>query len=134
MKSSFSIHWKRSKQPRKQRKYRFNAPLHIKREFLAANLAKPLKEKYGTKNLTVRKGDKVKILRGQYKGKIGKIENVDLKKERIFVQGADRAKRDGSKAFYPIHPSNVQLQELNLDDKKRKASLTRKEKDGKKPH
>jgi len=34
MKKIFSTHWKASKQPRKQRKYRAKAPLHIKRKFL----------------------------------------------------------------------------------------------------
>jgi large subunit ribosomal protein L24 len=125
MKQSFSPHWIRSKQPRKQRKYRFNAPLHIKREFFSALLSKELRKKYGTKHIIVKKGDKVKILRGQYKNKIGKVEKVNLKRERIFVQGAERTKKDGSKSFYPIHPSKVQIQEMVLDDKKRKKSLER---------
>tara|TARA_Y100000310_G_C20629550_1_gene787855 strand:- start:599 stop:1000 length:402 start_codon:yes stop_codon:yes gene_type:complete len=133
MKKDFSIQWKSSKQPRKQRKYRHNAPLHIKREFLAAPLSKELSKKHEKKNVIVRKGDKVKIMRGQYKNKVGKVEKVSIGNERIFVQGAERTKRDGTKAFYPIHPSKVMIQELVSGDKKRKASLERKE-NGKKPH
>jgi len=42
MKQKFSTTWKASKQPRKQRKYSANAPLHIKRKMLSANLSKTL--------------------------------------------------------------------------------------------
>ena len=42
MKKIFSKHWKSSKQPRKQRKYRAKAPLHIKRKLLNVNLSKEL--------------------------------------------------------------------------------------------
>ena len=29
----------------------------------------------------------------------------------------------GSKAYYPIHPSNVIIEEINLDDKRRRTKL-----------
>ena len=84
MKNKFSRSWISSVQVRKQRKYRHNAPLHIKGKFLNANLAKPLREKYGVRSFRLRKGDKVKIMRGQFKGKEGKIEFVDITKTKIF--------------------------------------------------
>lgn len=123
MKQQFSPHWKNSAQPRKQRKYRYNAPLHIKQKFLAAPLAEALQKKYGKKTAHVRKGDVVKVLRGQFRGQRGKVENVDLKRSRIFVEGAHVLKRDGAKASYPIHPSKVRVEELVLDDKKRRAKF-----------
>ena len=119
MKSMFSIHWLSSIQPRKQRKYRNNAPLHTRGSFLHANLAKDLREKYGMRSLRVRTGDKVKILRGQFKGVEGLVERVDLARERIFVKNAELAKKDGGKVNYPIHPSNVILTTVTTDDKKR---------------
>jgi len=67
MKQKFSTTWKASKQPRKQRKYSANAPLHIKRKMLSANLSKPLREKHKIRNIEVRKGDKVIIMRGKFK-------------------------------------------------------------------
>ena len=54
MKSIFSLSWIRSKQPRKQRKYRHNAPLHIKKKFISVNFTKELREKY-TKGLSKKK-------------------------------------------------------------------------------
>ncbi len=128
MKKDFSKSWKSSKQPRKQRKYRANAPLHIKRKFLSAPLSKELKKKYNKKSLPIRKEDKVKIMRGQFKKKEGKVTHTDVKKTRIHVDGMQVTKRDGSKAFYGIHPSNVMLTELNLSDKERKKIIERTQK------
>ncbi|MEM4756007.1 MAG: 50S ribosomal protein L24 [Candidatus Woesearchaeota archaeon] len=121
MKNRFSRSWKSSKQPRKQRKYQANAPLHLKGKFLAASLSKALRQKYGIRSLRIRKGDTVKILRGQFKGKITQVTKVLLKRTRIYLADAYQLKKDGSKSFYPVHPSNVQLVELQLDDKKRLA-------------
>ena len=126
MKKQFSKHWKASKQPRKQRKYRAKAPLHIKRKFLSANLSKELKKKYQRKSFSVRKGDTVKILRGNFKKKTGKINNVNLKRTRVSIEGIQRAKKDGTKVEVFFHPSNLQIRELNLDDKERLKSVERK--------
>tara|TARA_Y100000310_G_scaffold280104_1_gene299615 strand:- start:815 stop:1207 length:393 start_codon:yes stop_codon:yes gene_type:complete len=119
MKSAFSPDWKSSKNVRKQRKYIANAPLNIKQKFIAAPLSKSLREKHKMKTMTIRKGDKVKIMRGQFKSKTGKIESVMLKKTRATVDSIFFNKKDGAKAFHPIHPSNLQITELNTDDKRR---------------
>ena len=126
MKKLFSKHWKSSKQPRKQRKYLAKAPLHIKHKFLGAHLSKELKSKYKIRSLPVRKEDEVIIKRGQFRGLRGKIEKVLLKRTRIYVVGAQINKKDGSKAYYPIHPSNVIITDLNLKDKERIKILERK--------
>ncbi|OIO62228.1 50S ribosomal protein L24 [Candidatus Woesearchaeota archaeon CG_4_10_14_0_2_um_filter_33_10] len=140
MKKKFSREWIRSKQPRKQRKYNYNAPLHIKGKFMAAHLSKDLMKKYNRRSIRVRKGDKVILLRGQFKKKKGNVERVDLKKSKVYISGVEMIKKDGTKVFYPIHPSNLVVTELNLDDKKRiavankskKADKIIKEQEGKK--
>ena len=119
MKQKFSTKWNASKQPRKQRKYLANAPLHIKKKMMGCNLNKKLREKYGKRTIGVRKGDVVKILRGSFKGKEGKIGVVQLKKRRVAVDGVQRQKKDGTKINVWLSPSSLQIQELNLDDKKR---------------
>lgn len=126
MKRKFTKSWKSSKQPRKQRKYQLNAPLNIKHRFLSAMLSKQLKEKYPMRNIPVRKGDIVKVLRGQFKKKSGKITKIFLKKTKVNVEGMDLIKKDGSKVPYLIHPSNLMITELNLEDKKRQKALTKK--------
>jgi len=125
MKKKFSIKWKSSKQPRKQRKYRYNAPLHILHKLMASHLSKELIKKYKKRSIVIRKGDKVKIVRGQFYGKTGKIERVDLKGQRVYVEGIQVVSKTGNKSFYPIHPSNLIILELNLSDKIRKAKLER---------
>jgi large subunit ribosomal protein L24 len=119
MEKEFSTSWKASKQPRKQRKFRFNAPLHIRGRMIISPLSKDLRKKYGMRSLRVKKGDKVKIMRGQFKGKEGKVDKVDLKKYKIIIDKAEVVKKDGSKTFYPIDPSNVMIIDANSDDKKR---------------
>jgi len=126
MKNKFSRSWKASKKPRKQRKYRYQAPLHIKQKFMIARLSKELQKKYNIKRIQVKKGDTVKIMRGQFQKKTGKVNAVNLKKERVFVENAHYIKKDGAKSFYPIHPSNLLITELIIEDKKRKNKLERK--------
>ncbi|MBI4447357.1 50S ribosomal protein L24 [Candidatus Woesearchaeota archaeon] len=126
MESNWSRSWKSSVQPRKQRAFVRNAPLHVKQKLLAAHLTKELMKKYKMRSITVRAGDKVKVVRGQFKSKTGKITKVSLQKSRVYVEGAEQIKKDGTKALYPIHPSNLIVMDLLLDDKKRKKTLERK--------
>lgn len=128
MKKEFINSWKRSVQPRKQIKYRANAPLHIKRKFLSARLSKELTKKYGIRNIVLRKGDRVKIAVGNWKNLVGKIDHTDTKKGKIFVEGTERKKTDGTNSLYPIEPSNVIVIDFNIDDKKRKAIIDRRQK------
>lgn len=119
MKSQFSTAWIASRQPRKQRKYVYNAPLHVKHSFLSAHLSKDLRAKHKRRNLPLRKGDEVIVMRGTFAGKKAKVSNVDLKRTRAMLEGITRPKRDGSKVNVFFHPSNLQIITLTLDDKQR---------------
>ena len=119
MKNKFSNSWKSSKQPRKQRKYLANAPMHLKKKFVSVNLSKDLRKKYGKRNVPVKKGDKVKVMRGKFKDKEGKITEVNLKKSRVKMEGIQMTKSDGSKTSVRLQPSNLQIIELNMEGKNR---------------
>ncbi|HLC63467.1 MAG TPA: 50S ribosomal protein L24 [Candidatus Nanoarchaeia archaeon] len=123
MKKEFSHSWISSRKPRKQRKYRHNAPLNLRHKMLSSHLSKELKKKYGIRNLQIRKGDLVKIVRGQYKKKTGKVERISITRYKVYVSGAEHVKKSGEKASYPIDPSNLIITELNLDDKQRSIKL-----------
>jgi large subunit ribosomal protein L24 len=123
---------KRVKNPGKQRKRLFNAPAHIRHKIMSAPLSRELAASRGAKTLPVRKGDTVRIMRGDNKGFEGKVSRVALKEYRIYMEGLTREKVDGTNIFLPIHPSKVQIRNLNLDDKWRKDILTRK-KEAEKP-
>ncbi len=117
---------KRVKNPGKQSKRLFNAPAHIRHKLMAAPLSSELAASRGAKTLPVRKGDTVRIERGDNKGFEGKVSRVDLKTYRIFLEGLTREKVDGTNIFISVHPSKVQIRNLNLDDKWRKDILGRK--------
>ena len=51
--------------------------------------------------------------------KQGKIIRINTKKSRVEIEGIQIKKQDGSKVNVKLHPSNLQIIELNLDDKKR---------------
>ena len=119
VKSKFSKTWKSSKQPRKQRKYLHNAPLHLRHKLMASTLSKDLRKKYGIRNIEVRKGDEVKVMRGKFKKKTGKIGKVDITRTRISIDGIERAKKEGSKIPVWFHPSKIMIINLDLEDRKR---------------
>ena len=119
--------------PTKQRKMLFNAPAHVRHKLLAAHLSQSLNASHGVKSLAVRKGDTVRVMRGDHRGVEGKVTRVDLSKYRVYVEGLTREKVDGTTVFLPVHPSKVVITRLNLDDKWRKKILETKKGRGKKP-
>jgi len=126
MKQKFSTKWIASKQPRKQRKYRYNLPLHLRHKLLSANLSKDLRKKYSRRSFPLRKSDTVKIMRGKFKKKTGKVSIVNLSKLKVAIEGVQVQKKDGTKVNIYFDPSNLQIIELNLEDTERTKSLGRK--------
>jgi len=118
----YSKHWASSTKARKQRKLRGNLPLHLRKKLVRAHLSKTLRQTHKKRSVAVRVGDKVTILRGQFRKKSGKIERVDRKKIRLFIEGIDIVKKDGTKALFPVHPSNVLLIELAVDKRRFEAT------------
>jgi large subunit ribosomal protein L24 len=127
MKRKFSPSWKSSKQPRKQRKYRYNAPLHIKGKFVNAHLSAELRKKCGKRSIRLRTGDKIKVMSGGFKGQVSKVERISLKDQRVYITKIENVKKDGTKRLVAVHPSNLMIIELALDDKIRQAKMEKKE-------
>lgn len=125
MSKEFSIHWKSSKNPSKQRKYRKNAPLHIKHKMLAAHLSKDLRNQYKVRALPLRVGDKVKVMRGKFKGTEGKIDKVYLKQLKVSVDSIRVTNKKGTKVAFKIRPSALMITELNLSDNRRVKALNK---------
>jgi large subunit ribosomal protein L24 len=93
---------------------------------MAAPLSHELAASKKAKSLPVRKGDTVRVVRGDHIGFEGKVNRVDLKNYRIFLEGLTREKVDGTNIFVSVHPSKVIIKNLKLDDKWRKVILERK--------
>ncbi len=127
---SFARTWGRSSQPRKQRLYIYNAPLHVKQTFRGVHLSRELRAKYGLRTLSVRKGDTVKVMRGQFAKKEGKVERVDLTNGKVFVYGVEAIKKDGTKLPLGIHPSNLLLVVAEMSDARRREKVETSLKNG----
>lgn len=118
MKQDFTTKWTASKQPRKQRKYLHNLPLHLKQKLMAATLSKELRKKHGMRNIELRKGDEVVVMRGKFVKKQGKIVDVDRKNTRVTVENIQNTKKDGNKVNVWFRPSKLKIVTL-VEDKKR---------------
>ena len=108
-----------SKQPRKQRKALYNAPAHARGKHLSATLSKDLREKLGKRSLPIRSGDKVSVLRGDFKGHEGKVLDVDYGSYKVTIEEVTLSKPDGTATFLPVDPSNLMIIEADMDDDRR---------------
>jgi len=115
----------KSKKPKKQRKFLYEADLHLRHKLLSAHLSQDLRKKYGRRSFPIRKGDEVEVMRGEFKKHKGRVTKVDLKKYKIYVSGIIQKKVDGTEVQRPIHPSNLRIIKLNLEDDERIKALKR---------
>ena len=117
-----------SVQPRKQRRARREAPLHARQKLVHAHVSKDARERnrIERRSAAVREGDKVKIMRGKFRGHAGKVTEVDLKSLKVYVEGAVARKAKGQEVLVAIEPSNLCITEFDFSDKRRKAILERK--------
>ncbi len=113
------------KSPRKQRKLIYKSPIHSHKNMLKCRLDQFLREQYSMRSLVPKKGDLVRIMRGQFRDTEGKIVGVNYSKIRLFIDNATTTKADGTEIQVPIHPSNCMLVKLELDNE-RKSILERK--------
>jgi large subunit ribosomal protein L24 len=92
-------------------------------KMLGAALADELREQYKKSTARVVKGDSVMVVRGEYKGRGGKVEEVNTERGTLHIEGMQREKIRGGQVKVPIHASNVKITALNLEDKQRSNRL-----------
>ncbi|MGI0049821.1 MAG: 50S ribosomal protein L24 [Nitrososphaera sp.] len=100
-----------------------HASKHELDKMLGAALADELREQYKKRTMRVVKGDSVMVVRGEYKGRGGKVEDVDTERGTLHIEGMQREKIRGGQVKVPIHSSNVKITALNLQDKRRSNRL-----------
>jgi len=98
---------------------------------MGCSLDKGLRTKHGRRSIEVVKGDEVKIMRGKFKGKQGKVGVVDVKNTRVQVDGVQRVKAGGEKLITWFHPSKVKIIVLNDKDARRFGNKKQDEQDKK---
>ncbi len=106
-----------------------NLAMHTGHKILAAPLSRDLRKSNKCRSMPVRKGDKVKILRGDFKGMEGDVTSVDLKTHRITIEKVVTTKADETEVSRRVHASNVMITRL-LHDKTRDKILKRRSKRG----
>ena len=97
---------------------------------MSSALSSELRTKYNVRSMPVRKDDEVKVVRGTYKDREGKIVQCYRKKWVIHIERITREKASGATVQVGIHPSKCVITKLKLD-KDRKAILERKNRDNK---
>lgn len=102
-------------------------PKHKAVKTIASHLDEKLAKELNKRSIGVRKGDTVKIVRGENKGKEGKISSVDTVKKRIYIEKVVVRRSNGQEKPLPIQPSNVIVTDLDRSDRKRFKTTTKKE-------
>ena len=92
---------------------------------MKVKLERKLAEKYKKRSFDIRKGDTVKIVRGDFKGNEGKVNEV--RDENLFIEKVTRKKAGGSMIPGKTDHSNVIITKLDLTDALRRGKLEAKE-------
>lgn len=104
-------------------------PLHKKIKSLSANLSFDLREDLGFRSLSLREGDEVRVMRGDFKGMEGEITEVDTDNRMVVVEGVETATADETEVPRPVHASNLEITDLE-DDEMRDKIIERRSQDG----
>ncbi len=110
---------------RAQRKLQLGAPSSIKRRLMSCHLSKTLRAEHKLRALPIKRGDEVKILKGKFKGRGGKVVQVYRRRNVIHVDKIQREKQNGQTVFCPIRPSYCVIEKL-LNNKDRKKTIDRR--------
>jgi len=111
------------RRPSTQRKAIYEAEGAQLHKLLSAPLSEELRKTQGRRSYQVRKGDTVKIVRGDFAGVEGKVNDVDTRGQRLFVEGVTREMTSGTSTNVSVNCSKVVITKLNLDDKWRSESI-----------
>ena len=105
---------------RKSRKAHFSAGSLKRRRIMSSGLSRELRDKHNVRCVPIRKKDTVRIVRGHYKGKEGKIKTVYRRRYCVHIDKIEVEKQNGQTVFIPIHPSNCVITKLHMDKDRQK--------------
>jgi large subunit ribosomal protein L24 len=106
--------------PRRQRRLIRRSSIHSHKRLLRCRLDETLREEYGVRSLGLKKGDLVRIMRGQFRDTEAKVQRVDYTKARVMLDAASVTKADGKEARIAMSASNLMMVKLELDDQRKK--------------
>ena len=111
---------------RKNRKRHFTAPSHIRRKMMSCPLSKELRDEHSIRSLPVRRGDRVKVMRGFYKGKEGRVKHVNRQRWSIWARGIKHELYNGKTVGIALNPSNCMITKVYSKFKDRQEIIDRK--------
>ena len=140
-----------SKKAGKQRQAQTDAPVHVRRKRMRARLITDDPDLQAVRSVTVRVGDTVEVLRGDFgfpnsvktdsrgkrlgqsRGRAGvksTIASVDTKNGLVYVDGVTKTTADGKEEAVPLHPSNLIVTKLNAADPLRRKRIVERSNGG----
>jgi len=83
---------------------------------LHVHVSKELKTRMKAKkrSLLVRKGDRVRIMRGSLNGKEAKVTKVNYQRAVVFLEGMTAKNAKGKETLLPFQPSNLLLVDVDM--------------------
>jgi len=118
------MQWNKTTKVRKQRKRLWNAPKHRLHKALTCRLDDRLIEKYkfAISRIPIRKGDKVRVVRGSFKDPAKEIDVIEVrpKDNTIVLTGITLSKADQKRVPRVFRPSALVITKLNLSDRYRR--------------
>jgi len=113
----------RSSQPRRQRKALYEAPTSERRRRMGVALSRELRQRYGRRQLPVRKGDTVRILQGSYRGREERVAKVLRRRYAVTLDNVTGKTGEQKLKPLPIRLAHLVLIRLNLSDPWRRRVL-----------
>ncbi|MCS7122488.1 MAG: 50S ribosomal protein L24 [Candidatus Micrarchaeota archaeon] len=92
----------------KVRKRFHNLPIHQRNKLLDVHVDRSIRKDVG-RTTRVRLGDVVRVMRGDYAGKEGKVIGLDTKTGRVYIEGISRKNASGKERSIGIHASKLML-------------------------
>lgn len=113
---------------RRERRKLYGAGLHTKKKLVHVHVSKELRATVKKRAVQVAKGDKVKVLRGDNKGKTAKVARVSIAYGKIYLEGQNSRTAKGREIPLAFEPSNLVIVELSGRSKEERAKLAKESK------
>jgi large subunit ribosomal protein L24 len=112
-----------SRLPRKQRLARFTAHTTLRRRLMSVPLSRDLRARYGRRQLPIRKGDTVRVLRGSFIGREERVAKVDRRSYSVTLDNITVKTGESKLKPLPLRTNSLLLTRLNLADPWRRRIL-----------
>ncbi len=101
--------------------------MHVRARQMHVHIATELRAKLGVsrRSVQVHKGDKIRLRRGDDKGKMGAVMEVDCKHRVVYVEGFVNKNARGMEKLKALQPANIEIIDGDFAKKDRAAILAR---------